>query len=157
MTTVFASRSSSGRRSGISSIGISFEPSMRARVNSQGSLTSSRAGSSPRSSRSLSSRGVMPLYPGSPTSKCPFRVRARVDEETARGGIELLHNGKVLRVLEVGPQVVPRPETDEEPVGVSPTPLAEVLANREVHDVRAAVTERSEAQNEVVHFFRRRV
>src|SRR5215210_2292193 len=62
-----------------------------------------------------------------------------VDDEAARGGsVELVVDGLMLGVLEVSSQVVRRPETDEEPVGVVPASPAEVLADGEVHDVRNA-------------------
>jgi hypothetical protein len=58
-------------------------------------------------------------------------------------------------VLEVGLQVVGRLEADEQPVGVGLAAPAEVLAHREVYDVRDAAPQVADAREQVLDVLRR--
>src|SRR5919112_1304410 len=158
MTTVSACGSRSWRQSKISAIGTSLEPSNRERENSHGSRTSSRIGSSPRSSFSFSSRGLTFLWSGSCKSSFSLGLMFVVDDETAGGeSFELLDHDAVVRVIQIRPQVVGGAQADKETVRIALGPSAEVLPNGEVHDVGDTALQVPNVREEVLDVLRRRV
>lgn len=78
-------------------------------------------------------------------------------DASRRQRIELLYGGDVLIVLPVDPQVIRCTETDKKPVSISPTPFAEVLANREIYDVRHAAPEIPQRGDQILDLLLRRI